>query len=180
MRLFFALPLPEGTRRALAALRADVGKARWVRPEQLHVTMRFLGEVDEERAVGLVERVERVRASWPAVRVAVRGLGLFGSPERPRVLWAALDPAGEVRRIAADLEACVRDVGLPPEERPFTAHVTLARLVRPDRRALRELLDRHVGFETAPFDVPALVLYRSTLTSAGAVHEARWSFALGA
>lgn len=180
MRLFFALPLPEGPRRALAALQSDVGKARWVPAEQLHVTMRFLGEVDEEAEARVVERVERARPSWPAVRVAVRGLGVFGSPERPRVLWAALDPAGEVRRIAAELESCVRDAGLPPEERSFTAHVTLARLTRPDRRALRALLERQARFETEAFDVPALVLYQSTLTNTGAVHQARRSFALGA
>lgn len=179
MRLFFALPLPEGPRLALADLRTDIGKARWVPREQLHVTVRFLGEVGDEAASGIIERVERAGAHWPALRVAVRGLGVFGSRERPRVLWAAIDPADGVRLIAADVEACVRDAGLPPEERPFTAHVTLARLTRPDRRALKALLERNARFASEAFEVPELILYRSTLTGSGAIHEPLHRFAIG-
>lgn len=179
MRLFFALPLPEEVRRALAALRRDVGKARWVPPAQMHLTMRFLGEVDEARAARVLELVEPASAAWPSVRIALRGLGLFGSAERPRVLFAAIDPVEDVMRIARDLEARVRDAGLPPEERPFRAHVTLARIQRADRRALRRLLDEHQRFSSEPFDVPELVLYRSTLTHEGAIHEALHRIRIG-
>ncbi|MCZ7685624.1 MAG: hypothetical protein M5U28_45340 [Sandaracinaceae bacterium] len=124
--------------------------------------------------------MERARPSWPAVRVAVRGLGVFGSPERPPRAVGRPRSGGRGaahRRRARVLRAGRRPA---PEERSFTAHVTLARLTRPDRRALRALLERQARFETEAFDVPALVLYQSTLTNTGAVHQARRSFALGA
>lgn len=179
MRAFFALALPAEVRAELAALRTDVGKARWVAPAQLHVTLRFLGEIDEPTERRLIDEVESRRAPWPTLRLVVRGVGVFGAPRKPRVLWAALDPVEPLRRIAEDLEQAVRAVGLPPEDRPFTAHVTLARLTRPDPARVAELVRARATFATQPFDARALTLYSSTLTATGAVHEPRHTFPLG-
>lgn len=172
MRLFFALPLPPTIQRALAALRCDLGKARWVSATQLHVTLRFLGEVDDEAAARVIAEVaaERAAAPWPAVRIAVRGIGLFGSLRRPRVLFADLTPVEPLRDIAASIERGVVRAGLAPETRPFVAHVTLARFVRADVDRLSAFLREHASLATPPFDVPEAILYRSTLTRAGAVH----------
>jgi 2'-5' RNA ligase len=181
MRLFFALPLPESVRTALAALRTDLGKVRWVPADQLHLTLRFLGELDEPTATNLIEVVEAQRAArpWPVQTVSIKGVGIFGPLRRPRVLWAAVDPPTGARRIADELEHAVREAGLPPEERPFAAHVTLARFrSRVNTDALEAFLKRSSDFATASFEVEEVVLYRSTLSSSGAAHEPLHRFAL--
>ncbi len=171
MRLFFALPLPPSIQAELAALRSDVGKARWAREHQLHVTLRFIGEVDEETATRVIERVETRCTGWSVQMLRVRGVGIFGGLRRARVLWAALEDGDRLRAIALDLETSVREVGLPPDERAFAAHITLARITRANPDALERFLRQHAGFETAPFEVSEVILYRSVIGRDGAVHE---------
>jgi 2'-5' RNA ligase len=181
MRLFFAMPLPDPIRRELAGLRCDLGKARWVPERQLHVTLRFLGEVDELHARALIEEVRARRSvePWPRLELCVRGVGIFGSPRRPRVLWAGLAPLAPLAAIAAALEASAVAANLPPERRPFAGHVTLARFARADVAKLRSFLTDHARFTSSAFDVPEVVLYRSTLGPSGAVHDPLERFALG-
>lgn len=180
MRLFFALPLPDRIQRTLAALQADLGQARWVPAAQLHLTLRFLGEVDDAQAARIVAQVEADRAAtpWPDVRIALRSVGLFGGIQRPRVLWTTVEPPGPVNEIAAALERSVTAAGLPAETRPFAAHVTLARFRRADRPRLEAFLRREATFSTDPFDVSEVILYASRLASSGAVHEPQHRFAL--
>ncbi len=172
MRAFFALPLPEAPRRRLAALETDLGKARWVPIEQLHLTLRFLGEVDDEAIARVLEAVEAEQADAPLgpLRFALRGLGTFGG-RRPRVLFAAIDPVAPVAGLAARLERAVRVAGLPPEPRTFRAHVTLARFRAPRPDRIASWLRTQAAFATEPFDVAGPTLYRSHLTHRGAVHE---------
>lgn len=172
MRLFFALMLPTSVRRALAALRPDLGHVRWVPESQLHLTLRFLGEVDEATVEPLLEAVGARRDGWPPLTLAVRGLGIFGPLERPRVLWAAVDPVGPVATLARSLDAAAVEVGLPAEDRPFAAHVTLARFRRADSDALAAFLRAKGGFETEPFEVSEVALVRSTTGREGVIHEA--------
>jgi RNA 2',3'-cyclic 3'-phosphodiesterase len=177
MRLFFAIPLPHGARHALARLRSDVGEARWVGTDQLHLTVRFLGEVDEDVARRVIARVEA--AALPSLRLAIRRVGVFGSRAKARVLFAAVEPPEPLGSLARTIEACVRAVGLAPEQRPFLPHVTLARFTRSEPARLAAFLERHAELALEPFDVPALVLYRSTLGASGATHQVLHRFALG-
>jgi 2'-5' RNA ligase len=181
MRAFFALPMPDPLCEALAALRADVGRARWTPPAQLHLTLRFLGELDPAWVEPLRAAVlERRRADdWPPLRIRARGLQRFGSAPHPRVLWTAVEPAEPIRRIAEQLEAAAQAVGLPGEERPFRPHVTLARLTRPDPERVAALLERYAGLTTSEHAVSEVVLYESILTPHGAIHRALHTFALG-
>lgn len=179
MRLFFALPLPDDVRRKLAALRADVGKARWTPEEQLHLTLRFVGEVEPETASELISCVEREVPTWPAVRFALRGVGTFGGIPRARVVWAAIDPPDAVRDVAASIERAVVSAGLEPETRPFRPHVTLARITRADTARLSAFVVKHASFETDAFGIDEVILYRSKLGPSGAVHEALHRFPLG-
>jgi len=181
MRLFFALPLPDAIQRELASLRTDLGKARWAPAAQLHVTLRFLGEVDDETADRVVAEVtaDRQAAPWPTLRLAVRGLELFGGLRRPRVLFAGLVPKEPVGIVAASIERSVVRAGLAPEARPFVAHVTLARFARADTGRLSAFLRDRASFATEAFDVPEAILYRSTLTPSGAVHTPLHRFPTG-
>lgn len=174
MRLFFAIPLPDETKRALTALRADLGKARWVPPEQLHLTLRFLGELDEARAATLAS----VAICEPRFSARARGVGTFGPARRPRVLWTAIEPADGARAIASALDACAETIGVPPEARPFRPHVTLARFKEANADRVRRFLAEHAAFASDPFEVREVILYRSTLDHRGAVHEPYARFAL--
>jgi 2'-5' RNA ligase len=168
LRVFFAIVLPPVIQRELAALETDLGDARWSNAEQLHLTLRFLGEVDEAGVRRLLDP-PRIDVERQAIRV--RGVGVFGSPSRPRVLWTTIDPADGVRSIATELDRRARAIGIPKEARAFTPHITLARFKRGDGARVKRFLADHARFATAPFEVNEVVLFSSTLTARGAIHD---------
>jgi len=154
VRLFFALPLPERPRGALAAaakaLCACGADAKWVRPEAMHLTLAFLGEVPPARLDALRRSGGAAASDCPPFRLALRGLGAFPSWERPRVLWAGLSSgADECRRLEAALRRALLAEGFKLEDRPFEPHVTLARLRAP--RAAKALAEA-----AAPWGAPEL------------------------
>ncbi|MCU0229928.1 MAG: RNA 2',3'-cyclic phosphodiesterase [Acidobacteria bacterium] len=183
MRLFLAVPAPPAVRDALASwVRAARHRAdgwRWVDPALLHVTLRFLGEVDAAQFELLVPAARTVAREAPRHRVAVRGWGVFPGPSRPRVLWAGL--AGDLEpllRLAAGLEQAARSLGHPPEERGFRAHLTLARAARDARPRPPGTPDATApDFGTIPVD--EVILFRSHLAPAGPTYEPLARFALG-
>lgn len=174
MRCFVALELPAAMRRQLHAQAAplrQLGDVRWVGPEQLHVTLKFLGDVDD----AAVEGVRQTLAALPLLplRLWLAGLGSFPKRGAPRVIWAGLggDVAGVVR-LAQQFEAAAAHHGVEREQRPFTAHVTLGR-ARSPRQSL--MLQRAIEATSAavtspPFEDFAVTLFRSELSRDGAQH----------
>ena len=173
-RLFVALALPEEVRARLAGLAAGIRGARPVPAHQLHLTLRFIGEVTE--AVGAQVEAELARASAPAFELAIRGAGAFGRP--PRTLWAGVAPPEEVAALAAQVERAVVVSGLPPEERPFSPHVTLARLKGAPPFQVRDFLEAHRTLASEPFAITEVRLYGSVLSSKGAEHTVLARFPL--
>ena len=144
----------------------------------LHVTVRFVGEVDEARVPLLFAAGERAAAEVPAVPCAVVGLGSFPHGSRARVVWAAIADRSEpqdLARLAARLEQEIRGAGFPAEDRPFTPHVTLARAR--DRRSGRLQLPASSG-PIASFAARELTLFRSRLGTGGVRHDALATFPL--
>lgn len=179
MRLFFCVELGPQVRRALAEaedqLRVHLsGPAKWVDPANLHLTVRFVGEVGEELAPALQECGSGVAAGGQPFSLSLTRLGAFPRPDRARVVWAGAD---EDSPLFADLarraEAAVQASGVPPERRQATAHVTLARLRRPQdvAGALAEVQLRPVTVE-----VTTLTLMESKLRPQGPIYTpvARW------
>jgi 2'-5' RNA ligase len=177
MRAFIALPVPAPTRAGLAesqrrlrgAAEALGLRVKWVRPEQLHVCLKFLGDIDAEAARVLGEAVvSRARQEAPVVASLTR-LTAFGPPRRARVLAIGVDdPAGHIAELAAHFARAAEPLGIAPERRPFVPHVTFGRLRAPSdaTRLLGE------SFETEqPVVFDQLVLYESTLTPAGPEHR---------
>ncbi len=145
VRAFIAVFIPDSIRRTLAAIQdtlraADTGVS-WARPEHIHLTLHFLGSVESAVLPRLADGINAAAGSVRPFELAVRGLGTFGSPRRPRVIWAGLRlPPPELEQLHDALGVAVRAVGMATEERPFRPHLTLGR-VR-DARNLGELTSR--------------------------------------
>ena len=176
-----ALNLPDGVRRALWAAAAPVRELglplKWVRPEGIHVTLKFLGEVADAREPELRAALGRAAAGGHALSLVVGGFGAFPGLERPRVIWAGLEPDPALESLQHRVEREFGPLGFPPESRPFRAHLTLGRAARDARpRGCDGLEETLIGLrhqETAV--VGAVDLMQSVLQSAGAVYQIRHS-----
>jgi 2'-5' RNA ligase len=181
MRLFIAVDLPDEVRTVLAqglgALKRDQPPARWVRPEGMHVTLKFLAE----RPAELVEALDRAApdalAGLSPVTVCLGGGGFFPHERRPRVAWLGGDAPG-LDAWARAVEDCTAGLGVERDTRPFSLHLTLARLDRPwGAKAVEHFLVQVGKWRFAEFVAHELVLFRSDLTPAGAVYtpQRRWA-----
>jgi 2'-5' RNA ligase len=176
MRLFIALDLPPAVLADVRAICAELPAARWTNPAQLHLTLRFLGEVPEERVAEL--RAQLTKVVRPPFELGLRGAGVFPRKRRPaRVLWAGVAPEEPVIDLKAAIDAAL---GPDPEsaERGFSPHLTLARFRDDPRDTVDRYLAAHARFTTATWRADAFRLYRSILGSDGATHELVQSYAL--
>ena len=134
MRLFLAIAIPDEIRSAFAALlkefRALAPQLKWVRAENLHVTLKFLGETPPEKLAALQSAMRAIR-SPESVGLEFRGLDFFPNEKRPRVFWAGMEASPNLKSLAADIDHATHRLGFPLEDRPFTPHLTLARLPSP-------------------------------------------------
>ena len=181
MRVFVALNLPDAVRRALwdatTELRDGPYPIRWVRPEGLHLTLKFLGEVEDGRQPELEGALRRSVAGAKALPLALGGFGVFPDFRRPRVVWVGIAPEPGLEILQHRVEQEFAPLGFPTEARPFRPHVALgraARAARPvDFTGLEAALGRVEFAETAL--VSAVDLVQSTLQSGGAVYHVRHS-----
>lgn len=176
-RLFVALALPEAVRGALAALARPLPGVRWTRPEQLHLTLRFLGNVPVQIIDGVIARLAEVRVA-PFV-LPVEGIGTFPPNRPPRVVWVGTG-SGHPRlfQLRQRLDDSLIAAGVQFEVRTFHPHATLARCPEDAGPALSHWLHGHREFAAAPFLVDAFELYASELQPAGAVHTLKRRFPL--
>lgn len=176
-RLFTALALPDALRDALAGLRTGIPGARWLEPEQLHLTLRFVGEVDGAQARDVLAALAQVDS--PAFDVALQGVGQFGD-KHPHTLWAGVAPSEPLLRLAAKIEQALQRAGFPPETRRYTPHVTLARLRSPSPARVAEFLSAQGLFRAPPFRAHEFVLFSSHLGQGGPIYTAEAHIALRA
>lgn len=198
-RLFIAVDLPESVRRQLARLVADApGGVRPVRPEQLHLTLHFIGDTDDAAVAALAaalaacgtsrpaRRTERVsphrprESSGAAFAIDITGVGVFPPRGRPAVLWAGVADDDDLRTLHADVAAALASCGFAAEPRPWMPHVTLARLTpRAPRAWTTAFLDRHRDLAVPGIPVGSFRLYESTRTAEGTVHTTVATVPLG-
>ena len=181
-RLFIALPLPVPVKAELNAL-IQIGQrqappVRWVRPEQMHVTLKFLGDVEEQREERLTAALEAVTGISPFV-FNLAGVGAFPNRQRPRVVWTGIDSGcREVAALAARVDEALAPCGFPREERPFSPHVTIGRVKQPGEFAgFWQAVDAapYVG---QPVDACEVKLVHSTLTPKGPLYADLAAFPL--
>ena len=173
-RLFVAIRPPEDIRDLLIDVMDDGADFRWQSDDQLHLTLRFIGEVERPLANELAIALAAVRT--PAFALRLSGLGSFDR-RSGGVLWAGVEPAEPVRALAARIERICQAAGLPPGRRAFHPHITLARWKGPRGREARAFLDGR-PLASEPFPVDAFTLYESRLSRHGAHYEEVERFAL--
>jgi 2'-5' RNA ligase len=176
-RLFIALTLPAPVRDAVAALAEPLPGIAWTRPEQLHVTLRFLGDVSAAQQAPMIERLATVRVA--AFILPVEGVGAFPPKSAPRVLWAGVG-RGHPRlfQLRQRLDDALLASGLPLDVRTFHPHATLARCMEDAAPTAQQWLRAHREFAAPPFRVESFDLYASELRPGGAVHTLKQRFAL--
>ncbi len=167
-RLFAAIRPPAAVIDALLDLEGDIAGARWQDESQLHLTLRFFGEIEPRAADDLDAALVQVRAAPFAL--ALRGVGHFETKGRAHSLWAGLAPSGALLALQRQVEGAARRAGLTPESRKFAPHVTLARLSRSSGPVL-PFLQAHGALRGEPWPIEAFDLMESTLTPAGAEYE---------
>ena len=172
MRLFVALEIPAVVRENFAALlasfRAITKEPRWVRAENLHVTLKFLGEVAESKLDAVRRALGEIRSD-KAVALEFRGLGFFPNEKHPRVFWAGMETSPNLRTLAADIEGEMEELGFPREKKKFSPHLTLARLERPRLpEALRNAIAENQRREFGSLRTNEFHLIQSKLKPGGA------------
>ena len=163
-RLFTALEIPQSAALSLSLLRGGVPGARWIDRENFHITLRFIGDIDHRTADEVVQALDRVRK--PQFTLNLLGTGFFGN-KKPHSIWAGVQPVPELTALQADLERVCQRIGLPPEPRKFTPHVTLAR--HPTARVddVLHYLPGRGNFSAGPFTVTKFLLMSSRDSTGG-------------
>jgi RNA 2',3'-cyclic 3'-phosphodiesterase len=168
-RLFVGLSLPASIRDQLSILMTGVNNARWQDDEQLHVTLRFIGEVERLVAEDIAGALTSVRA--PRLTLRLSGVGRFDSGGRVNALWAGLSPREAITALHRKLDATLVRIGLAPERRAYLPHITIARLNR-SAGPTDAWLVHHATLTSEPFELKHFVLFESHLNAAGAAYDA--------
>jgi 2'-5' RNA ligase len=164
-RLFTGVELPPDVALDLSIMRGGIEGARWIDPESYHVTLRFMGDIPERVAAELSDELSRVVA-MPSFKLSLAGMGVFGS-KKPHSLYVKVEECADLRRLQAMHERICQSLGLPPETRKFTPHVTLARLRQADRHQTIEFVHSHNLYRSRPFEVDQFVLFSSRASRGG-------------
>jgi 2'-5' RNA ligase len=184
MRLFVGLSIPGDVRENFSSLirtlRSADARPKWVRSENLHVTLKFIGEIESEKSLALVHALAAVRSTQP-VHLEFRGVGFFPNQRRPSVLWAGVHGSPNLMSLATEINSVLAPLGIPSEEKPFVPHLTIARSkelrLSPVLRAGIEKFSSHNfgSLSTADF-----YLIESKLKNTGAEYTTLHSFRFAA
>ncbi|HKV24066.1 MAG TPA: RNA 2',3'-cyclic phosphodiesterase [Candidatus Acidoferrum sp.] len=185
MRLFVALGIPSSVREHLAAflselrnLSSSLGdkRPRWIRPESLHVTLKFIGDTQSDNLKKITAALSEIR-SKQSVDLKLSGLGFFPNDRRPRVFWAALIASPNLAELASDIDRALVAVGIPGEIRAFVPHLTLARFEPPGlHQTLRSKILQELHREFGSFQAREFQLMESKLKPSGAEYTSLASF----
>ncbi len=180
MRAFIAFELPENVLAALAAVSADLQRSlpttalRWVPVSNMHLTLKFLGETQPEQASAISASLQRLGDTYSAMPVSLERLGAFPNLRSPRVVWVGLQAPAALAQLAAEVDDAMSALGFGREARPFTPHLTLARVRReaqPRQLAGLQSALAQLAVPAASGVLEQLVLFESQLKPSGAVYN---------
>lgn len=159
-----------GIRRIQEDLKERAGGVRWVRPEGIHLTLKFLGEVDPDRIEGIAHKMEEAVRETKLFTIGVRGGGAFPNARNPRVIWIGIDdPSGELKKVQARVEESMEEIGFTREGRAYTPHLTIGRLrSSKGKGAVGHALETIKAYDLGTMEVGEIILFRSHLKPTGA------------
>jgi 2'-5' RNA ligase len=166
-RLFVAIRPPLSIREICLGAMGGISGARWQNDDQLHLTLRFIGEVDRHLADDVLAALGTIH--HPRFDIALNGIGAFDRRGVPDTIWAGVAPHAPLKTLHKKVDAALGRVGVAPEQRAYLPHITLARL-KPSSGPLGNLLENSGGIASPPFAVDAFALFQSDLTPDGAVY----------
>jgi 2'-5' RNA ligase len=175
-RLFVAIRPPEAVRERLLDLMEGVKGARWQDDDQLHLTLRFIGEVDRHQADDIAAVLRTIR--HPSFAIGLSGIGSFDRRGQPVTLWAGVSPHEPIKSLHKKVDQALQRAGVEPDHRAYMPHITLARLNR-TVGPIAPLLESAGGLASAPFAVDSFCLYESDLSPQGAIYSIVERYRLG-
>ncbi len=176
IRTFIAIDLPESIPTAIQTIQTDLRssgfKAKWARPENVHLTLKFLGDVDTHLITKINASIKTSVKEIASFRLGGRGLGVFPNSRRPRVLWMGLfGQIGALLRLQKNIDAQLALLGFAREKRTFTGHLTIARIKgKVPLQQVNRMLTQYETFVTEPFIVKKVILFKSQLTPDGSIY----------
>jgi RNA 2',3'-cyclic 3'-phosphodiesterase len=176
LRLFAGLSLPILLRQRLTVMQGGIEGARWTERENFHITLTFIGEVDEATAAHADEALADIRMEKFSLRL--KGTGSFAQGKWPKVLWIGVEESEPLRRLKEKVDRALLSARVPFENRKYTPHVTLARLKNPDESKVAEFMQQHNLFASEVFEAEEFILYHSHLTKNGPAYEALQEYPL--
>lgn len=177
MRLFVGIGMPLQVQDRLVRLRSAIPGARWIDQENLHLTLRFIGEVSRHDAEDIDLALSRIDAE--SFDLCLRGLGHFENGGDPTALWADVEPSPPLLRLQEKVDSALRRAGIRYDKRNFRPHVTLARLKSPPLDRVRSFLRDRSNFRADPFLVDRFTLFSSHLGKRGAQYSGEAEYPLG-
>lgn len=175
-RLFVAIKPPAAIRGLLLGAMGGISGARWQGDDQLHLTLRFVGEVDRHLAGDIHAALGGIHHA--PFEIALNGIGAFGRRGQAETVWAGVTPHEPLKTLHKKVDAALTRVGIAPDERAYLPHITLARLNRASG-PVGNLLEESGGLASAPFAVDSFALFESALTPEGAVYSIVELYPLG-
>jgi 2'-5' RNA ligase len=184
MRTFIAVELPEGIKKQIEILQAPLKKTgafvSWVKPGNIHVTLKFLGEVPEEKIQEIFDATEMAVEGTERFNMSLKGTGGFPNLRRPRVIWVGTGSGGEeLSHLAKRIEEEMEKIGFPREKRKFSPHFTIGRVKSPKNIERLAPQVESARFETEEIEVTEVVVMRSQLHPAGAIYTPLKKLPLG-
>ncbi len=174
-RLFTGVEIPLGIAERLSYLRGGLPGARWISTQNYHLTLRFMGDIDMIAAEAIAEALARVRRVAFSLRIT--GVGTLGT-RKPHAIVARVEPSPPLTELQAEHERLMQRIGLPPEGRKYTPHITLARLRHANTRDIADYLTLRGGFSTGPVEVDRFVLFSSRDSVGGGPYVVEESYPL--
>ncbi len=175
-RAFIAVDLPETVQVFLAELQETIKSyevpVKWVRPQNIHLTLKFLGDTDTAQTARIVAAMTLAARDCPGVSLTAKDIGVFPDLKRPRVVWAGVNGQLEIlKNLQRTLDDHLADLGFPKDRRTFSAHLTMGRVKGKIVSArMKAAIDGLKGSESEPFEVDRIVLFKSELRPTGAVY----------
>ncbi len=187
MRVFIATDIDEAVRKGIGALQRELmgkvrlgkGDVKWVSPDAMHLTLKFMGEVGDEQAVEICNIVKNVAAEHKSFQLSIETVGYFGG-KSARVLWVGTGAGSDdLRRLAEDIEGRWAKAGWPEEEREFAGHLTLCRIKAPAAGIkLAAMSEEYKDFKLGSISADSVTVYQSQLTPAGPIYTVLGNYKL--